>query len=192
MARPRTFSFFFCRVCSTCIDTLIVQACLNKREEKWMEREWSTPNPFAVALSTLLKYKFSLFAFSCSTFGDVDVQKILFVVVDGVESSLFSSLHYHPPTPSLINTRAYTFTHAQRSIRWGIEEHERDPACFGFFDSRIVKYVDARCRVVYELYIIVQVRACILLHDLERNARERESERAKNKILSRFSRWQRW
>lgn len=51
-------------------------------------------------------------------------------------SFLFSSLP--PPTPSLTNTHTYLLAN---SIRWGIEEHERDPACFWIFRYSNSQYV---------------------------------------------------
>jgi hypothetical protein len=69
---------------------------------------------FTAALSILPQYKFSLFAFSCSIL-DEGVQKILFVVDGGVESSPFFFFITTPNTKSH-NTRAYTSTHAAALI----------------------------------------------------------------------------
>ena len=129
-------------------------------------------NPFTAALNTLPQRKFSLLAFSYSVLDD-GVQKILFVVYGGVESSPFFSLYYHPRNQISQHTGTCIYTYAH-SIHKGIGEHERDPAWFGFFDTLTVAMPRSR-----GLNFTYRAGACVrasVLHDLERQEREGDIE----------------
>ncbi len=69
---------------------------------------------------------------------------------------LLFSLRHHPQHQVSQHTGIHIYTH---STHGGIEEHERDPACFGFFDALIV-VMSRRSR---EMNFTYRANVCVCL-----------------------------